>query len=294
MVTTGLQAKGMLVKLSIGQWSASKFDRKQSADLCKREGAAQAVARVRKTLIQCDSFKALRQHLTAARTWYYKVTLPWEDSGWRLLTAAQFNDFRAEEVRLKAEAARLVGVFVADYPGAVSAAAAAMGGLYQASDYPSAVDVGGRYTWECDIQPIPSGDDFRVDISQVESDRIRAEIEAKAQAAADNAARDLWQRLYDCVSHAVERLSTAKGVFRDTLVGNARELCDLLPRLNLTDDHRLEDMRQRVLSTLAGAKPQELRDNPAARAQAAAQAAAIQSDMSAIMGGAPAGTGGVK
>jgi hypothetical protein len=50
-----------------------------------------------------------------------------------------------------------------------------------------------------------------------------------------------------------------KQIFRDSLVGNATELCELLTRLNVTNDARLEDARKKLESALVGVDANALR-----------------------------------
>ena len=72
--------------------------------------------------------------------------------------------------------------------------------------------------------------------------------------------------------------------FSDSLVNNIVDLCALLPRLNIADDPRLEEMRQTVESTLCQANPEVLRDNIAVRATTASNAETILSAMAGYMG----------
>jgi hypothetical protein len=80
---------------------------------------------------------------------------------------------------------------------------------------------------------------------------------------------DCWTRLHGVVSSMAERLSDPEKIFRDSLVENVVELVDLLPRLNLTGDSRLEDMRQVVAKKLTRHDPQTLRENQHVRKETA-------------------------
>jgi hypothetical protein len=68
------------------------------------------------------------------------------------------------------------------------------------------------------------------------------------------------------------------------MIDNARDLCELLPRLNFADDPRLEAMRQEIESKLLK-NPEILRLHPEIRRDTAADAKAIMDKMSALMGG---------
>jgi hypothetical protein len=96
--------------------------------------------------------------------------------------------------------------------------------------------------------------------------------------------KDVWQRLYDKVKHIEERLANPSAVFRDTMLENARELCELLPRLNFADDPTLEQMRREVEQKLVSYHPDALRNDPDLRRDTAAKAKEIMDRMSVFMG----------
>ncbi|GIW55381.1 MAG: hypothetical protein KatS3mg082_1785 [Nitrospiraceae bacterium] len=98
--------------------------------------------------------------------------------------------------------------------------------------------------------------------------------------------RDLWRRLLEAVQRVVERLSAEEPRFRDTMVENLRELVDLVPRLNLTNDPRLEAMRQEIAQHLSGHAPEALRVDAAKRAAVAAKAKEIAQKIAIYSGGA--------
>ena len=50
-----------------------------------------------------------------------------------------------------------------------------------------------------------------------------------------------------------------KNIFRDSMVDNAVDLCDLLKRLNITNDQKLEKARASLESALLGVDATELR-----------------------------------
>ncbi|HSG21231.1 MAG TPA: hypothetical protein VLA31_10715, partial [Burkholderiaceae bacterium] len=133
------------------------------------------------------------------------------------------------------------------------------------------------------VYPVPSTD-FRVAIGSAELSRIQQDVERRVQEAAQNAMKDLWQRLHDRVKHMAEKLADPKAIFRDSMVENAREICAMLPRLNFTDDPQLEAMRQEVEASLLK-HPDALRNDPDLRRDTAATAKDIMDRMSVFMGG---------
>ena len=95
---------------------------------------------------------------------------------------------------------------------------------------------------------------------------------------------DAWGRLYKHVQHIAEKLADPKGIFRDSMVENAQETCDLLTRLNIADDPNLEAMRREVEAKLISHHPDSLRNDPDLRQDTAEEARKIMDLMGSFMG----------
>jgi hypothetical protein len=87
------------------------------------------------------------------------------------------------------------------------------------------------------------------------------------------------------VSKAAEKLQNPESVFRDSLIENIQDICQLLPRLNVSDDPNLEAMRLQVEKLLTEVKPSDCRNSITERKTAAAKLDDITSKMSVFMGG---------
>jgi hypothetical protein len=139
--------------------------------------------------------------------------------------------------------------------------------------------------------PLPDANDFRVTLGDEEKDRIKRQITESVQASLNIATRELWQRLYEAVSHLAERLSAYKvtedGVehpFRDSVVTNLVKLIDVMPKLNVTGDPELERLTAEVRTSLL-VDPKDLRKSDTVRTDTAKAAAAIAQHMAGYMGG---------
>jgi hypothetical protein len=179
------------------------------------------------------------------------------------------------------EADSLLSAFVADYPSMRLEAKRILNGMYQDTDYPS--DIRARYSWAVEYNPVPAGTDFRVTLSREEIDTISARTEERVKQAFSEAQSDAVRRLADCLSKIHEKLAQPDAIFRDSLIGNARELCDVLTRLNLADDPQLESLRRQT-ELLATTEPQTLRANPEVRIDVAQRAQSILDAMQSTYG----------
>jgi homoserine kinase len=72
-----------------------------------------------------------------------------------------------------------------------------------------------------------------------------------------------------------DKLSTPDAVFRDSLVTNLSDLCDLIPALNFSGDSELATLAEATRAKLAGIDPQKLRDDFKVRGQIAGEAGAL-------------------
>ena len=56
-----------------------------------------------------------------------------------------------------------------------------------------------------------------------------------------------------------EKLADSDKIFRDSLINNLCDLCDLLPKLNITGDKNLDNMRKEIEQQLCRYMPENLR-----------------------------------
>jgi hypothetical protein len=275
-----LNEKAMLVRLSISQWTARKHDRKVTQEVAQNHGTTANVGRYHKRLIAENEIKKIQRAANSMRIYHYQNTLPWEDGaiGARLLPSMNFMEYSQKMRELGREFDQAVSKFVANYSELVEQARIELNGLFRDEDYPPVEAIRSKFSWDIRIDPLPESNDFRVALADDELSEIRADIEKRVEASANTAMRDLWERLYGAVKHMVEKLrepelEEGRGpIFRNSLVGNISQLCELLPRLNISGDPNLEAMRREVEEKLAGYDPDELRNNPIVKNNAARDA----------------------
>jgi hypothetical protein len=288
---TVVTEKAMLAKLKISRWAASKHDKKISADVAAQHGADPTMGRYSKRLVAKERLEEIAQIATRARHHHYEQTLPWLDEGSRILPAANYFDYMQRQNAFAADFEQAVTEFARAYPAVVDEARRSLNGLFDPNDYPPADQISAKFTMRVDVDPMPTAEDFRVALSEDENARIREGIQGRLDEAVQGAINDVWHRVHDVVAHMVERLrgyevdsgGKAKGVFRDSLVGNIRTLSDLLPKLNITQSNALEDMRQRLVDELCSVDAPTLREDPVIRATIAENAEKILADIVDVM-----------
>jgi hypothetical protein len=160
--------------------------------------------------------------------------------------------------------------------------------LFNPRDYPTAAQINRKFAVRRHFMPVAQPDDFRVQLDGAQVARIRAEIEARNAELVANANRDLWQRVQEVTSRLVDRLSAFQvdprtggriNPFRDSLIENIRSLLDIMPRLNITADARIEQVRQDLAEQVARHDPEALRANDVLRAEVVDAASGILARM---------------
>lgn len=280
-----IHQRAMLVSLKLSKWSATKYDKAISAEVAAKHNADADAGRYNKRLIPKgkNSYADVMTAFSALYADHCQQTLPWSDEGWRLLPMANHTKYVAMVRSHRSKIETLVEVFISDYPAIKDDVQRRVNGLFNPADWPSPMDLRKRFSVKVDYNPVPAGEDFRVEMDTATLEEIARDTEARVTQAVQGAQQDAVERLHECVTRISERLNDPKAVFRDSLIENARELTDVLTRLNVTDDPRIEELRARV-EQLAQVSPEALRTLPFQRATTAHEADSILADMSAVFG----------
>lgn len=269
---TMLQNSAMLASLNISQWTARKYDKKVSVQV-EQQHQAKDAGRYNKMLVGKEALEAIQKVATAARAYHYKMTLPWGDNGERLLPATLFQAYAGAISDYRNTFEARVREFVRDYPQLKVDAIKRLGSMYEAQDYPPVEEIASRFSIQVDFSPVPVANDFRVNLNEDYVERIKSDIEHRLVSRQQEAMRHCWQRVREVVSHIHERLADKDKTFRDSLIGNAEELLDLLPALNITGDAELARVADEVKTLLVA--PDRLRQDEVLRSETAQKAAEI-------------------
>lgn len=286
MDVKSLREKAVLVKFQDSVWTGRALDRKVAQDVEERNDAKRNVGVYKKLLVPADALEARRSISNEARLYHIRHTLPWLDDGVRMLPSTSLQEYMAEWRRLKAKAEAAENAFFAKYPAYVAEGKKLLGKMYVAADYPSPIAIKTKFGFRVTILPIPSVDDWRVDVPKKELEALRKEAQGALDDVQKAAVRDLWGRLGEVVEHMKDRLEGEDKIFRNSLVKNVSDMVALLPKLNIMGDPELEKMSKEITQKLCKASSDELRVDPSLRAKVAKDANSILKKMSVFMGDA--------
>jgi hypothetical protein len=275
VTTAKLTERALLVALNISEWRGRRHDKEVTARVAREHGADRNSGTYTKALLPKTYLAAIATVRTEARDAHHLLTLPWCDDGFRILPVDLHLDYMERFHALRSRFESAVSDFLAAYEEAKLAAKGALGSLYREADYPSASRLRRAFELEVKLQPLPTGHDWRIDLPEAAVERIRLDLEDRLASAQRLAMADLYRRLAAVVSRMATTLAAPDKIFRNSLVGNVRELCDLLPFLNVARDQDLSSLTRDIETRLARLQPWLLRQDPASRQSAAVDAAAL-------------------
>lgn len=267
----------MLIRLNISQWSARKQDKTASLSVYEKYNVESTMGKFTKGLVSKEHLKEVKKIANAARNYYYENTLPWSKDGNRLLPSKNYMEFSKEMSKYKREFEEGIENLKINYQNFIKDAECKLGTLFNPSDYPD--EITKYYEFTVDINPVPTSNDFRINLNNEEIEKIQQFIEKRTKAQIEAVNNDLWQRFYKAINNIITKLSDPNAIFRDSLIGNLNNLIDLLPKLNITEDTDLITLTNTAKNKLGNLNVTNLRTKPEARIEANNIAKEILLDM---------------
>jgi len=286
MTRFNIDTCAMLVEVNVRQWTARKLDKSTTEEVVNTKKAQnKGAARVNKHLLAGrNELEVINQHVGTIRTYLYDVTLPWSDSGLRLLTTAKFMEFNQRMQEYEDKFNQLVDDFVTAYPTLITAQAMALGDMFNRTEYPTADDIKHRFEFRVNYMPVPTSGDFRIDVGNEAQQELQSKLQKLADERIEHAMSDIKTRLKDHLARMSDRLSvdTVGGelktrMFHNSLLDTAHELCALAKDLNITQDAELEQARVALKNAISGIAVDDLRKDIPTRTEVKKEVDAILS-----------------
>lgn len=267
-----ISSSSMLVELSISTWTGRKKDKRASEDVTSMNHAAAGVAAVNKKLLgDCAELIAVQKFTANLRNAHYAMTMPWSDTGLRLLPTTQYFKYHQQMTALQTEYERLVQLFLDAYDWEISQAQTKLGDLFLRDDYPTLDSLRKKFRFGLTYIPLPDAGNWIIDLQNDAAEELRAHYENYYSTQLSGAMNDVWKRTYEALSRMSERLDYAdheqKKVFRDTLVSNVIDMVELLNVCNVTGDSQMSALAMKLDDALRGVTPDALREDGYLRAE---------------------------
>ena len=262
-MSISIATSAMLVEVSIRTWTARKLDRGVTDEVTKSKHASRQAGRFNKNLLaDAHQLEAVQCLTSEIRQFVYSSTMPWSDTGPRLLPTSAFHDFKQSMAKYEAEFCRLVNNFVTMYPTLITSQAFKLGTMFDRDDFPSAEEVESKFSFRLTFSPVPESGDFRVDISSEAEVALKEAYDEAYEQRLNGAMNDVKSRLRSALEKVSERLEYDGGkkkVFRNSTVDNLKDVLVRANLMNLVDDQDLEDARLKAERLIDSVSMDELR-----------------------------------
>jgi len=244
--------EGVLVQISIRQWKGLKIDRLVTDEVAiDKTGSCANVGAYQKRLFSKKSLKHISKTASDARSLNYLMTLPWSDTGQRLLPAPQVFLFSDRMKGLKQKFEAEVEHFLKTYARSIRASKTRLGAMFDPDDYPSEDDVRSKFSFNYFFSEVPTGD-LRISMSEEDKEKFRQQVIADNDERLFAGVEAYIVKLAERLTHyrdkiCGEREDGKASLFRDSslnsLKGETNEsvgaVAAMVRAMNLTHDHRL-------------------------------------------------------
>ena len=278
-----ISSSALLVELNISVWPASKLDREITDKVNSDASAVRGASQTKKNLFAGTSLrKDISDFAARIRLYHNRHTLPWADKGERMLPTALFMDYKQTMNGFEQTFNMMCQNFFIEYPRLVVEAPIALKGLYKAEDYPDLTDVMLKFGFRRAVKPLPESGDFRLDIPAHDLEEMKNDYEQQYSNRLVEAMREPWDRLHEMLVGISKKLTDVEGDdskkrYHDTLISNPIELCELLTKLNVTNDPKLEEARRQLEVAMVTADIEEIKEDADSRSE-------LKSKVDAILG----------
>ena len=273
VVAPSISSAAMIVEFNASVWTARKKDHKASAEVTSSNGADKGVANVfKKILGDNDELEAVSKFVGMTRNKHTSMTMPWSDSGSRLLTTAAYFNYHQEMTSRQQTFNDLVDTFLQVYPFLIAGAQAKIGSLWRPNEYPTLDQVRQKFAFRLAYDELPDGGNtgiWLLDLPHEAMESVRNNSANNHQLRLKGAMDSIWHRLHESLTTLVHELDVndkGKGNrLYDTVFTRAIELTEMLGTCNVTGDSQMEAMRRQLEDALNGTNVDQFKKSPTFR-----------------------------
>jgi hypothetical protein len=258
----------------------------QKAQAAERFGAAgQFLSATKKLLDTSDSaFRAVSAVRSQAKGYWKAVSLPYPESGMRLIKQEEIEPFDQRMERFRELLDQAVEKLDRRFEVLKTAARRQLGSLFNPADYPTSLV--GLFAVEWDFPAVEPPEyllRLKPELYEEQQRRIAQRFDEAVRLAEEAFAGEFAK----LVAHLSERLTAdvdgERKVFRDTAITNLTEFFQRFRNLNVRSNAELDRLVETAQRTISGAEPQAVRDNPTLRQHIVKELASVQASLDQLM-----------
>lgn len=262
-MTSLLAENALLVILNVHSWTAEVTDLSATRELAYNAEANQDYTRVTKKLLDKASMDAVRTTSKVVRAEHNRLTLPYDDSNYRILPVKAYDLYR-DTINAKIEdliTAR--NTLLDNYQRYIDQHRPELGKLFNIADYPTTDVLAEKISASYRFMQIADTSHFVADLADSERQTIIEKIEQNHQAQLRIAVASLYDQIQDVTARVSSRLvDDEEGnalPFRKQRLLDLQNLVETLPLLNITEDPFLTETHRKLQRAIRDVHVDELR-----------------------------------
>lgn len=299
-ILQAVRSSAVLADVSISTWGGTRTDAKLLNEMKTQHGATGDVGKVMLNVLAGadDLLKKTRSAFAAVRLRHYELTLPWvsdphatRQEGPRLLPNMLAERYLTEMSIRKGIAKAQLDEFLDAYPSLIKEAQANLNTMAGHIRYPSVEDLRSSFRVHFDLEPLPefrtpNGHTMGIPLDGSILDKLSKALHRKQERQMLDAQRHVWERAATPIKKLIDRLndsaSEGKKFFKESTINAVKELVELLPGWNVTDDPAISEITQEIRDLVDGLDSKTLRANDTVRSQTVSAAQKVADKMTRL------------
>jgi hypothetical protein len=230
------------------------------------------------------AFKAVTAVKTRITNYWKGVSLPYPESGIRLIRQRQVDSFNAQMNEFRQDLEEAACQLDEHYAELRDGAQEQLGDLFNAQDYPTSLRDTFAVAWDFpSVEPPDYLQQLSPEIYEAEKQRVASRFDEAVQLA--EAA--FIDELHALVGHLSQRLSGQTDgkpmIFRDSAVTHLNEFFDRFRDLNIGSNEQLDQLVDQCRDIVGGVAPKQLRDDTGLRTAVAADLAEVRQTLDELL-----------
>jgi hypothetical protein len=282
-----LDDKGLLVRLHIGLWGATKADMEVSHDTNRRWAAQDKAGRYRKNLVD-NAFTRCKSVRTRATAFHKANSWSFGDEEVRFVPGGKLFEYLSKMKDFEREYEKATMLDIEDWPLHITKAKeGTLGSMFKRDDYPSPYELKKKFYFRLVPYPVPVSSGFGAFLTQLGQemvDELQTKMEDRTQKAATGAFKEMVTAFYTLVKELNGKLEDPGYTPKEGMLSSLTKFVMNLPKMDFTNSPELAQLRQEVEGKLINLNAETLRHDGIERKKAAEVAQDIMDKMGAFWG----------
>jgi len=281
---TQARDKAVLVKLKISSWGGYKTDKQTSREVALGKNASKtdAGSYIKKLLGKGEAGQIGRIK-NKALSYYQSISLPWEDTGYRILPTALFMEFSENVRKFKSDFQIAKRNFISDLPKIKESGRLRLGDLYREEDYPTIGELERKIHFSTTLMPLPGSSDFRLDLPEEEAEAIKREAKKAEKEMAAGIIRECCKKMYEPLKNIIEKVKEFDDKWQESSLKKLGTIAQIIRKLNIVDDPEINHIAHKISSDIVSHHPFDIKHRPSTRNVVIKSGEELLSTMEGIM-----------